>query len=443
MADERLEALAAQGVRTLRVGYADLHGYARAKDVPLAAAEGALDSGVGFCEGVMTIDLGHNVVLGFEAGLRDAVAHADLDTVVRLPWEPDVAWVLCDLKTTGGEPFPVDPRGCVRRAVAAFAEESLSPVIGPELEFYLCAPDPIAPGRWTRYVDVKSNVYTVGAQSDPRGVLSRMLHACVDLELDATAAAHEFGASQFEINVRHADALLAADRAFRLKFAVKEMAAREGLLATFMGKPFNDDEGSGFHIHASARSEAGENAFADAASEDGLSTVARRFTAGVLEHSAGLSAFLMPTVNAYRRMTLHSLAPTHVNWGHDNRMTLARVPDERGNATRVEFRAADGSANPYLAIAAVLFAGLDGVRRKLDPPAPLSGNPYEAPEEEWGPALPANLGQALDALEADEYLVEQMGATLVDWYVQVKRNELHRSNMWVSDWDFAEYARHL
>lgn len=443
MADERLEALAAQGVRTLRIGYADLHGYARAKDVPLHAAERALESGVGFCEGIMTIDLGHNVVLGFEAGLRDVVAHADLDTIVRLPWEPDVAWVLSDLKTTAGEPFPVDPRGCVRRAVAAFGEVSLQPVIGPELEFYLFAPNPTSPSGWGRYVDVKSNVYTVGAQSDPRGVLSKMLHACVDLDLDAVAAAHEFGASQYEINTRHADALTAADRAFRLKAAVKEMALREGLLATFMGKPFNDDEGSGFHIHASARTEANENAFADAAAEDGLSTVARQFTAGVLEHSAGLSAFLMPTVNAYRRMTLHSLAPTHVNWGHDNRMTLARVPDERGGATRVEFRAADGAANPYLAIAAVLFAGLDGIRRELEPPTPLTGNPYEAPEEEWGPALPTNLGASLEALEADEYLVEHMGATLVDWYAQCKRNELERANMWVSDWDFAEYARHL
>jgi glutamine synthetase len=292
-------------------------------------------------------------------------------------------------------------------------------------------------------VDLKSNVYTVGAQSDPRGVLTRMLHACVDLGLDATAAAHEFGASQYEVNLRHSEALSAADRAFRLKATVKELAAREGLLATFMGKPFNDDEGSGFHIHTSARDETGENAFADAAADDGLSAVARQFLAGVLVHSAALSAFLMPTVNAYRRMTLHSLAPTHINWGHDNRMTLCRVPDERGSATRLEFRAADGSANSYLATAAVLFAGLDGIRRTLEPPEPMTGNPYEADPAEWGEPLPTNLGAALSALEADELLVEAMGATLVDWYSQVKRNELERSNMWVSDWDFAEYARHL
>jgi glutamine synthetase len=443
MADVRLEALAAQGVRTLRVGYADLHGYARAKDVPLAAAEGVIDHGVGFCEGIMTIDLGHNVVLGFEAGLRDVVARLDLDTAVRLPWEPDVAWVLCDLVSRDGEPYPVDPRGCVRRAVAAFGELGLQPVIAPELEFYLFQPDPTSPSGWARYVDVPSNVYTVGAQSDPRNVLTRMLHACVDLGLDAVAACHEFGASQYEINIRHADALTAADRAFRQKATVKELAARDGLLATFIGKPVNGDEGSGFHLHVSARTESGENAFADAASPDGLSATARHFTAGVLEHAQGLSAFLMPTVNAYRRLDLHSLAPTHVNWGFDNRLCLARVPAERGAAARVEFRSGDGAANPYLAVAAVLFAGLDGVRRELEPPEPLGGNPYELDPEEWGAELPGNLGAALDALAADATIVEGMGATLVDWFTQVKRNEVERHHKWVSDWDFKEYARHL
>jgi glutamine synthetase len=142
-------------------------------------------------------------------------------------------------------------------------------------------------------------------------------------------------------------------------------------------------------------------------------------------------------------MTMHSLAPTHVNWGLDNRMTLARVTAERGDATRVEFRCGDGAANPYLAVASVLFAGLDGIRRGLEPPQPLGGNPYELDPEQWGTALPTSLRESLAALEGDEMLVEAMGPQLVDWFAQVKRNELDRHHEWVSDWEFAEYARHL
>jgi glutamine synthetase len=248
--------------------------------------------------------------------------------------------------------------------------------------------------------------------------------------------------SQYEINLRHADALTAADRAFLLKTSVKDIAAQNGLLATFMGKPFNDQGGSGFHIHLSLAKD-GENAFPDEGDERGVAAELRHFTAGVLAHAPACMAFLNPTVNAYRRILPDSLAPTHANWGFDNRTTYVRIPPERGGATRLEVRVGDGSANPYLGIAAVLFAGLDGVRRGLDPAEPLSGDAYTAPEDRAGGRLPTSLDDALDALEGDAVIADAMGRELVETFVAVKRFELERHRTHVSEWELEEYLHHL
>jgi glutamine synthetase len=257
------------------------------------------------------------------------------------------------------------------------------------------------------------------------------------------AAAHEYGMSQWEINLAHSPALDAADRAFRFKAAVKDLATREGLLATFMGKPFNGDAGSGFHLHLSLCEDGGANAFADEAGVEGCAELLRQFTAGVVAHAPALMAFLNPTVNAYRRIDPHELVPTRACWGYDNRFGLVRVPPERGAATRIEMRLADGSANPYLATAALLFAGLDGIERELTPPPAAAGLVYELPEEQQGDPIPLSLDAALDALEADATLSQAMGPMLVETFLAIKRYELDRYHHHVSDWDLAEYAHHL
>jgi glutamine synthetase len=341
-----------------------------------------------------------------------------------------------------GSPYEVDPRGALKRAIEGYAELGVSPVIGPELEFYLCTPDPAAPHGYRRYVDNPSHVYTVGHVADPRGVLTTMLHACVDMGLGAIAANHEYGRSQYEINLKHGPALDAADRAFRFKSVVKDLAAREGLLATFIGKPWNDDEGSGFHLHISLADDDGRNAL-NGDDEAGLSPMARHLIGGLLEHGPGLMAFFNPTTNAYRRLHPEALVPTLVSWGHDNRLTLARVPRERGGAARVEFRVGDGAANPYLAIAAALFAGLDGIRREIEPPDPVEGLIYELPEAETLTPLPTTFEAALEALEADTVLTEAMGPELVRIYRIIKGVELERARLAVTDWEFAEYTHHL
>jgi glutamine synthetase len=270
-----------------------------------------------------------------------------------------------------------------------------------------------------------------------------MMEAAGALGLEVIAGAHEYGRSQYEINLGHGEALAAADRAFRYKELVKELASREGLLATFMGKPFNGDEGSGLHIHVSLSGEDGANAFADPQGEDGLSTLARHFMAGILEHAAAMMAVLNPTVNAYRRIHAEALVPTRACWGHDHRMTLVRVPRERGKATRLETRVGDGTANPYLAATAVLAAGLDGIRRELEPPPPVAGFIYELPEEALGAALPTSFGEAMAALDRDAVLREALGEQLVATFSAIKAAEQERFRTWVTDWEFREYSPRL
>ncbi len=429
-------------VRSIRVLYPDLHGVARGKDVPIAEFDHVLDQGLRFCAAVMGTDLRHTPVVGRDEGYPDLIAHPDMTTMTTLPWEPGVASCLANLeRAEGGTPIP-DPRGTVRRIVEELRAIGLDPIVGPELEFFLVRRDRAATHGIRRHVDQPSMVYTVGPQTDPDGIVRGMTEDLAQLGLEVLAVNHEFMNSQYEINLRHTDALRAADRAFRLKAAVKDIAAQHGLVATFMGKPFNDQGGSGTHLHVSANRD-GRNAFDAPEEEDGISAELRAFTAGLLAHAAGLMAFLNPTINAYRRIKPDSLAPTHANWGWDNRGTFIRIPPERSGATRIEIRAADGAANPYLAIAAVLAAGAHGVQERLRPPPPVDGDAYRADRTVIGRALPESLDAALEALESDTVLCRALGPQIVETFLAVKRFEIERHRAWVSDWEIAEYLHHL
>jgi glutamine synthetase len=269
-----------------------------------------------------------------------------------------------------------------------------------------------------------------------------MARSCEEFGLGTLSVFHEFSDGQFEINLVHSDALDAADRAFRQKIAVKDLAFREGMLATFVGRPWNEIGGSGFHVHLSLR-ESGRPAFADPSGEHGLSDTARHFVAGVLAHMPALVAVLNPTVNAYKRIAAGGVVSKTVSWGLDNRFTLVRVPSERGSGARIEVRIGDGAANPYLAFAVLLAAGLDGLERELVPPAPLSGDVLALPEDRRGVPLPSHLRGALDALRADAVLREALGEDLVKAFVGIKEYELARFEAFVTDWEFDEYALHL
>lgn len=429
-------------ITSVRVLYPDLHGVARGKDVPLAEFEHAVERGLSFCAAVMGTDLRHTPVLGGEEGFPDFIARPDLTTMLSLPWEPGVASCLADLEPAEGGEAICDPRGTLRRVIEVVRGLGFEPVVGPELEFFLLAPDPEAPGRPRRHVDNLSMVYTVGPQADPGGLVRGITEQLSEVGLGVLAVNHEFMNSQYEINLRHSDALDAADRAFRLKTAVKDIAAQQGLCATFMGKPFNDQGGSGTHLHISLNREGG-NVFDSPGGEHGTSKELRSFTAGLLRHAGAMMAFLNPTINAYRRLQPDSLAPTHANWGWDNRATFVRIPPERGAATRLEMRIGDGAANPYLAVAATLLAGADGLREELEPPTPIAGDAYRAERELIGDELPKTLEDALDALEADAVIRQGLGEEVVDTFLAVKRFEIERHRSWVSDWEIAEYLHHL
>jgi hypothetical protein len=249
--------------------------------------------------------------------------------------------------------------------MAAFGELGLEPVMGPELEFYLLQPSPASPAGWARYVENPTHVYTVGDHADPRGILDRMLLALLDAELGVIGAAHEYGMSQWEINLTHSNALDAADRAFRFKAAVKDLATRDGMLATFMGKPFNGDAGSGFHLHLSLCGEDGANSFADTAGDEGCAELLRHFIAGVIAHAPGLLAFLNPTVNSYRRIAPHELVPTRACWATTT-AGLVRVPPERKRRAGYGWPTV-GQCGP-MAAPAVRRAGWRP-KRELTPPA--------------------------------------------------------------------------
>jgi glutamine synthetase len=431
-----------QPITSVRVLFPDLHGVARGKDVPIKQFDSVVEHGLCFCAAVMGTDLRHTPVVGGEAGYPDLIVRADLNTMVVLPWEPGVASCLANVEAAHPDAPVCDPRGALRQAVAGMGDLGFEPIVGPELEFFLVVRDPAAANGVRRHVDNLSMVYTVGPLADPDGLVRRMTEQLSEIGLDVFAVNHEFMNSQYEINLRHSDALGAADRAFRLKTAVKDMAAQNGLHATFMGKPFNDQGGSGTHLHISLNRD-GANAFADPAGEHGVSAELGHFTAGLIEHAAALMAFLNPTVNAYRRIQPDSLAPTHANWGWDNRATFVRIPPERGGATRVELRVGDGSENPYLGIAAVLLAGADGVRRKLSPPAPVGGDAYRADPQAIGATLPSSLEQALAALSQDSVLRDGLGQEIVETFLAMKGFELERHRAWVSDWELSEYLHHL
>ncbi|MDX3639896.1 glutamine synthetase family protein [Streptomyces sp. MB09-02B] len=438
------ERLAAEGIDVVRVTYPDLIGTDRARDVLLDQLPTACEHGLAFCRAVYHTSPQGDVVPvagGLDAGLPDIHVRPDLDTLVALPWEPGVASCLGEsIDPATGAPAPESPRDLLRSVLARCAEQGLRPVVGPELEYFLCDPDPGSPSGWKRYSGATGAVYTAGLRADPDNHLLRTLRHLRDLRIGVTNGNHEFDGGQFEINLTHSDALSAADRSFRFKAAVKELARKEGRLATFMARPFNDAGGSGFHLHLSCDDENGRNAFDDPAGRHGLSDTARHAIAGVLAHAPALAALANPTVNSYKRFGPDTLAPWLIDWGLDNRSAMVRIPPERGAGARLELRLGDAGANPYLLIAGTIAAALLGVRAGEEPPAPLEGYGYDTARSA---VLPMNLSAALDALEADTALTEILGKAFTTSYLSYKRDEVERFQRHVTDWEFTEYAYHL
>ncbi len=432
----RLEELVAAGVKRVRIHYSDLLGTTRAKVVPIEALETATEDGINFCVSVFAID--HTGVMPDGTGLRDEVLFRDMQvvpdlaTLRRLPWEEETAICLADC-FFDGLPLPASPRGILKRAVAEAERLGLQVACGHELEFFLLRRN--SDGGFDPYAGQPGLVYRMDPRVDSAGVVRSMEEAVRGLGLPFLCVNQEYDPSQWEINCRYDEALRAADDAHLLKLAIKEIAAMNGLVATFMGRPVDGGGTSGYHLHISLW-DGGTNAFDDPAAEDGLSDLARWFIGGLLEHAPGMTAVMAPTINAYKRFIAQELAPYWLDWGPDNRSVYVRVPAERGKAARIEARGADGTASPYLSSAAAIFAGIDGIERQLDPGPPTMAV-YEPPVER--PTMPFSLAEALDALEGDPFMRERLSEQFIQCFTTIKRTEARRFALAVTDWELREY----
>ena len=313
-------------------------------------------------------------------------------------------------------------------------------MVGPELEYFLLRRGPGLAERLAALRGRHRRRLHRRPRADPDGHLLRTLRHLRDLRIGVTDGNHEFDGGQFEINLTHSEALDAADRAFRFKSAVKELARTEGRLATFMAKPFNDAGGSGFHLHVSCDDERGRNAFDDPSGAYGLSATARHAIAGVLAHAPALAALANPTINSYKRFGPDTLAPWLIDWGLDNRSAMLRIPPERGSGARLELRLGDASANPYLLIAGTLAAALLGVRAARSPPPrwrATATTPPERPCCRWTwPPRSTHWRRTPPSPSCS-------ARTSPTSYLTYKRDEVERFQRHVTDWEFTEYAYHL
>jgi glutamine synthetase len=366
----------------------------------------------------------------------------DASTFQVLPWGQErTARLICWATTPDGEPYAGDPRGVLRRAIEEAASLGFEYRVGPEIEFFLlerAADGSLAPTRSDRssYFDFSSD-----GNTDLR---QHMVSALLSMGIAVNTSHHEIAGGQHEIDIDASPALKAADDVITFRYALKAVAQQAGAIATFMPKPFDGLPGSGMHVHQSLVSgrDAG-NAFAG---DDayGLSEIAQHFIAGQLHHAAGISAVLAPLVNSYKRLVRGFEAPIFISWARTNRGALVRVPHVgRPEATRVELRSPDPSCNPYLAFAVMLRCGLDGIVRRLPLPSPVEESLYGFDETELERrnvgVLPDNLKDAVDALEADEVVIDALGDHLAERFIAAKRLEWLEYRGQVTPWEINQY----
>ncbi|HAZ61401.1 MAG TPA: glutamine synthetase [Gammaproteobacteria bacterium] len=430
-----LRSLAAREARFLRFELPDLHGIARVKVVPVNQAEGFLRSGLNMYGGTVALDTASAIVPGTglneEVCYRDQILLADLDTLAPVPWLPGTWKVICDAHWSATEAIDAAPRQVLKRVLASARALGVSVVFGHEYEFYLLDPRTREP--------LFGGVHIFNATRNHHvPFLDTLLEQLMAAGIDVTTHNCEYAPSQFEVNFAPTEGLAAADKAFTFKNAVKELAHRAGLLASFMSKPAAGLAGSGGHVHVSLKDlRTGKPLFHDTrARRPGPNAALAAFTQGMLDHAAAVTALAAPTPNCYRRFRRHTFAPSNVGWGIEDRSAFVRLKALGTPAARPELRAASGLSNPYLSAAAVLAAGLAGLAAQRE----LSPASEGLCEMNAGlPALPADLSSALTALAADTLLVEALGPAFVHSFCTVKRHELARLAEHVSDWERNEY----
>ena len=456
------------GLRTVRLAVVDQHGVPRGKMLSPEAAIAALSDGLDFSGAIYSLDTGNQVFVpafargggfGIEefTGFPDVVVVPDPATFRVLPWADRTGWMLCDVYFGNGQPMPLDGRGLLRRQLASLGEAGYDFLAGIEIEYYIVnrAPGELSPENAGFTPEPPPvSVFERGYQFlsevrlDGMGDTLEALRDALDaIGLLPRSMEDEWGPGQLEFSFAPIAGLAAADAAVLFRSAVKQVCQRRGLLATFMCRPaLPNFFSSGWHLHQSLLSRpGGSNAFASA---DGpLSELGRQYVAGLLEHAVPMTVFGVPTVNGYKRFRPYSFAPDRVCWAVENRGALVRVQGSAGDtSSHVEMRVGEPAANPYLYLASNIAAGLDGIRRGLEPPPAVSADPYAVN----APALPMSLAAAVDALDADGFYRKAFGDSLIEYLVMMKRYEIGRyedalaqvpmmDGQDVSDWEMREY----
>ncbi|SFB82622.1 L-glutamine synthetase [Halobiforma haloterrestris] len=434
-----LDEIEEKEIDFLRLQFTDILGTVKNVSVPARQAEKAFREGIYFdgssIEGFVRIQ---------ESDMRLV---PDPDTFAILPWRDREdgcsARMICDVyDTSSGEPFEGDPRYVLKRALERAEEMGYTVNAAPEPEFFLFEED--EEGRATTETNDAGGYFDLAPKDLASDVRRDIIYGLEEMGFEVEASHHEVAEGQHEINFTYDDALATADNVATFRTVVRAIAAEHGYHATFMPKPIPKINGSGMHTHISLFTEDGENAFHDEDDEFDLSETARSFLAGVLEHAPAITAVANPTVNSYKRLVPGYEAPVYVAWSDRNRSSLIRKPAARiPAASRIELRSPDPSCNPYLAIATMIHAGLDGIENDLECPDPVRENIYEFDErkrEEYGiDTLPSNLGDAVDALEEDEVVYDALGDHVAPKFVEAKRQEFEEYLVDVSQWELDRY----
>ncbi|MCS7055375.1 MAG: glutamine synthetase family protein [Thermoflexales bacterium] len=423
--------------KRIRALFPDHLGLARGKYLPAAVAA----NGARHCTALFALAFDRTMVPAPGSKLLEGLPDFDLKfsmDEVRPGWEPDTGVVVGDA-FYHGEPLRHAPRSVLRKAIADWEALGYQPIVGIELEAFVMQPD--GRGGWTEWHTPTAYVYGTGHAVDPVGLFDEIMATADRCGLPIESINSEYDTPQFEMTLVHDHALRAVDNIFLFKLMAREIAAKHGLLLTFIGKPFADRGGSGLHVNFSLRDKYGHNAMADPEAPDGLSKLAHQCIAGLIAHHEGMTALCAPTVNAYKRLKPAQLAGFWANWGYDHRGVTVRIPHERGKATRIEHRMPDGAASPYYATAAVLQAARLGVVNNLTPPPAEEQDCLE--HQSTNRHTPTNLSAALEALEADKEFVEAFSPESVAQFVATKRAEWEKFAYAVTDWELKYYLPFL
>lgn len=424
-----------ENVRFIRLQFTDLLGTIKNVEIPVSQLEKALDNKMMFdgssIEGYVRIEE------------SDMYLYPDLSTWVVFPWvmESKVARLICDVYLPNGTPFPGDPRGVLKRVLKEAEEMGFTSMnVGPEPEFFLFKTDD--KGNPTMEVNDQAGYFDLAPTDLGENCRRDIVLTLEEMGFEIEASHHENAPGQHEIDFKYADAVKAADQIQTFKLVVKTIARQHGLHATFMPKPIFGVAGSGMHCHQSLF-KGKENAFYDESDKLGLNDTARQYMAGMLHHARAFAAITNPTVNSYKRLVPGYEAPCYVAWSASNRSPMIRIPSSRGLSTRVEARNPDPAANPYLALAVMLKAGLDGIKNKMKLSAPTDRNIYVMTEEEriaeGIPSLPENLKEAIDELRKSEVIGEALGEHALLHFCELKEIEWDMFRTQVHAWERDQY----